>query len=106
MNFLDKYPDVMTVKEVAEHLRINPCTVYAIKGLKRIRMGVGKGFIRILKSDLIAYIKSCSVVLEDNDHDSIKAKRHRKMGIPGLLPLQELQAIHLQNEGRGALCRI
>jgi hypothetical protein len=96
MHSLDKYPDVMTVKEVAESLRVNPCTVYAIRGLKRIRMGVGKGFIRILKSDLMAYIKSCSVMPGEDDHASLKTERQRKMGLPSLLSWKELQKIQFQ----------
>jgi hypothetical protein len=100
MHALDKYPDVMTVKEVADFLRVKPCTVYSIKDLKKIRLGEGKGFIRVLREDFISYIESCFVMLEREEDGSLKEKRQRKVGIPGLLPWTELQAILVQDKRR------
>ena len=39
MNFLDKYPDLLTVDQIAEILTLKPQTVYGLRGLKRIRVG-------------------------------------------------------------------
>jgi hypothetical protein len=96
MYALDKYPDVMTVKEVADYLRVKPSTVYGIKGLRKIRLGEGKGFIRILRDDFIVYIKSCSVMTGEDGHANLETKRQRKMGLPSLLSWKELQKIQFQ----------
>jgi len=51
MNSLDSYPELMTVKQVAEYLQESVSSVYRIKGLRRIRIGNGKGRFRIFKKD-------------------------------------------------------
>jgi excisionase family DNA binding protein len=54
----------MTVREVAEKLQVAKTTVYDLcaKGLlAHHRVGIGRGTIRIVESDLQAYLDSCRV---------------------------------------------
>lgn len=105
MNSLDSYPELMTVKQVAEYFQVSVSYVYRIKGLRTVRIGNGKGRFRIFKKDFISYINSCSEVEEGGNDASFKKERQREMGISSLLPWNELQEIHLQNERRGPSSR-
>ena len=58
MNFLDKYPELLTVNQIAEILKVKVNMVYRLSGLVKIRIGKGRGLIRYRKIDLINYIKS------------------------------------------------
>lgn len=52
----------LTVREVAERLRVNPSTVYQLveRGkLAHHRVGARRGAIRVSESDLTAYLESC-----------------------------------------------
>lgn len=73
--------DVMlTVKMVAEKLNVAESTVYAlIQGgrLPALRIGVGRGTIRIREEDLEAYIGRCAEVATP-----ISGLRHIKMSSP------------------------
>jgi len=57
-SWLDKYPDLMTKEEVAEVLRCAPSMVPRLKGLKKTRVGNGRGKILYRKQDVIDYINS------------------------------------------------
>lgn len=110
MNSLDSYPELMTVKQVAEYLQVSDSYVYRIKGLRTVRIGNGKGRFRIFKKDFISYINACPATEEGVNDASFKEERQRKMGLPSLLSWNELQEIHLQNKGRspssrGGTCR-
>jgi excisionase family DNA binding protein len=53
-----------TIKEVAEILRVSRATLYALCAqgkLPHIRVGTGRGAIRIRDEDLTAFIESCEV---------------------------------------------
>lgn len=104
-SFLDNYPDFMTAKEVAEILRIGVGTVYALKGLRRIRVGNGRGHVRISKRDLVSYINDSYEDQEDIGDVCQQEERHRKMGVPNLLPWKELQALHVEHSGRSTRSR-
>ena len=101
MNFLDTYPDLLTVSQIAEILRIKANTVYRLKELVKSRIGKGRGLIRCKKNDLISYIDSRKeeVVISNENQ---KKERHWKMGLSALLPRKELQELRMEYEGRGA----
>lgn len=53
---------VLTVREVADVLRVSLGTVYALVDagkLDCLRIGTGRGTIRILEDDLRRYMESC-----------------------------------------------
>lgn len=59
---------VMTIAEAAIELGISPRTVYQICSagrLAHIRVGLGRGIIRILRADLDAYIASTRVEVRE-----------------------------------------
>ena len=94
MNFLDKYPDILTVNQIAEILRVKVNTVYGMCGLIKIRIGKGRGLIRYRKSDLINYIKS-KEEREISINENQKKERHGKVGVSTLLPWKELQKLRV-----------
>ena len=98
MNFLDKYPDLLTVDQIAEILTLKPQTIYELHGLVRIRIGQGRGLIRYRKIDLINYIKSREEE-EINLGANQKTERQRKVGVSPLLPWKELQTVRLEHKG-------
>jgi excisionase family DNA binding protein len=62
----------MTVREVAARLEVTPATVYALCAagkLGHLRVGVGKGAIRITEADLAAYVAACRVAPRDSDEE-------------------------------------
>jgi excisionase family DNA binding protein len=53
---------MLTVREVAEQLRVSPTCVYSLVDqgkLACLRIGIGRGAIRICESDLSAYVEGC-----------------------------------------------
>ncbi len=55
---------LLTVREVAERLRCSLALVYSLceKGkLAHVRLGLGRGTIRIASSDIDAFIVSCTI---------------------------------------------
>ena len=55
---------LFTVREAAEHLNVSESEVYALcnkRKLPHVRIGCGRGAIRILESDLDEFIQSCRV---------------------------------------------
>jgi len=77
MDFLDKYPDLLTVNQIAEILKVKINMVYGLRGIAKIRIGQGRGLIRYRKIDLINYIKSREE--EVNFDANKKTERHRKV---------------------------
>jgi hypothetical protein len=97
MNFLDKYPDLLTVNQVAEILILKPQTIYGLRGLKRTRVGNGQGMIRFKKTDFIDYINSG---MEEVNLDANKKKeRHWKVGLSDMFSWKEVQAIRMEHKG-------
>jgi hypothetical protein len=101
MNSLEQYPDLMTKEEVAEVLRCAPSMVNRFVGLRKTRIGNGRGKVRFRKQDVIEYISS-----KVEREEAIKVvgeskERHKKMGISSLLPWEELQKARLGDTGGG-----
>jgi hypothetical protein len=99
MNLLETYPEILTVEQVANILNVSVGTVYGLHGLRKIRIGEGRGIIRILKTVLIDYINS-RAQREVNVDASQKTQRHKEMGLPDLYTWKEVQALRLGYEGR------
>lgn len=93
MNFLDKYPEILTVNQIAEILSVKINTVYSLSGLVKFRICKGRGRIRFRKDDLISYIKSREE--EVNFDANKKTERYRKVGLSDMLSLKEVQAIRM-----------
>jgi len=85
----------MTIREVADYLRVKPGSVYGIKGLRKVRIGEGRGFIRVFKKDFISFINSFEEVGGGNGDVRFKEERKRKVGLPSLLSWKELEKIHV-----------
>ena len=94
MIFLDTYPELLTVNQIAEILKVKANMVYGMCGLIKIRIGKGRGLIRYRKNDLINYIKSREEEAIDINENQ-KKERHWKVGISTLLPWKELQKLRL-----------
>jgi excisionase family DNA binding protein len=63
----------LTVKEVAERLRLSVPAVYQLcaeQKLGHLRLGVRKGVIRVREEDLEAYIEACTVASQDSANAS------------------------------------
>jgi hypothetical protein len=92
---LDKYPDPMSKVEVAEVLRCKPGTVARLRGLKKTFLLNGQKGFGYRKQDVIDYINS-KVEREEVIKDAgVQKKRHGKMGLPSLLPWEQLQKARL-----------
>ena len=94
MNFLDKYPDLLTVSQIAEILKVKVNMVYGLCGLVKIRIGKGRGLIRCKKNDLINYIESREEEVYLNANK--KTERYRKVGLSDMLSLKQVQALRLE----------
>ena len=93
---MDDDLELLTVAEVAKILSCKLQTVYSLRGLKRVRVGNGRGIIRFKKKDVISYINSG---VEEIDHDeNKKTQRNRQVGVSTLLPWEELQKIRMEYE--------
>ena len=97
MNFLDKYPDLLTVDQVAEILTLKPQTVYGLRSLKRTRVGNGRCMIRFKKTDFIDYINSG--MEEVNLDANQKKERYRKVGLSDMHSWKKIQAIRMEYQG-------
>jgi hypothetical protein len=93
-NWLEEYPDLMTKEEVAGVLRCKPSMVHRI-GLKKTRIGNGRGKILYRKQDVKEYIDSKVERKEVIGSADKQKERHRKMGVSSLLPWGELQKARL-----------
>ena len=97
---LDEYPELMTKEEVAGVLRFKPSMVHRI-GLRKTRIGNGRGIIRYRKQEVVDYINP-KVEREEVMKGADKQKeRYRKMGVSSLLPWEELQKARPGHTGGG-----
>ena len=101
-NWLEKYPDLMTKEEVAEVLRCAPSMVPRLKGLKKTRVGNGRGKVLYRKEDILDYINSKVEREEVIKSADQQKERHRKMGVSSLLPWEELQKARVGHTGGGS----
>ena len=95
MNSLEQYPDLMIKEEVAEVLRCRPSMVNRFGGLRKTRIGNGRGKVVYRKQDVIDYINSKVEREEEMKIASESKERHRKMGVPSLISREELQKARL-----------
>jgi hypothetical protein len=101
MNSLEDYPELMTKEEVAEVLRCRPSMVHRLIGLKKTRIGNGRGVIRYRKEDVNEYINSRVEREEVMKGGGEQKERYRKMGVSSLLPWEELQKARMGDTGGG-----
>jgi excisionase family DNA binding protein len=55
---------VLTVKQAAERLQVAPATIYGLCArlqLPHLRIGTGRGTIRLLEEDLLAFLRGRKV---------------------------------------------
>ena len=97
---LDEYPELMTKEEVATVLRFKPSMVHRI-GLKKTRIGNGRGVIRYRREDVNEYINSRVEREEVMKGADQQKERHRKMGVSSLISWDELQKTRLGHTGGG-----
>ena len=97
MDFLDKYPEILTVNQVADILKVKVNMVYGLPDLVKFRIGQGRGLIRCRKNDLINYIKSREE--EVNFDANKKTERHRKVELSDMFSWKEIQAIRVGYQG-------
>ena len=98
MDSLANCPDLLTVKEVAEILRLKPNTVYSLKGLRKTHIGNGRGMLRFRKIDLISYINAGveeEVIVDGNQ----KTERYPDMGLRSLVSWEEIQKERMEHPG-------
>jgi non-canonical (house-cleaning) NTP pyrophosphatase len=90
-NWLDENPELRTKEEVAKLLRCAASMVPRLKGLKKTRVGNGRGKVLYRKQDIIEYIESKVERGEVIESAGQQKERHRKMGVSSLISWQELQ---------------
>jgi len=100
-NWLGECPELMTKEEVSRVLRCKPSMVPRLLGLRKIRIGNGRGKILYRKQDVLDYINSKVDKEEVIKGASELKERHRKMGVSSLLPWEELQKARLGHAGGG-----
>lgn len=72
----------LTVNEVAARLKVSRNTIYQmvkVGELPSIRLGVGRGAIRVMQDDLQHYIEAKRVVPPDIKEDSINGSKPVKL---------------------------
>jgi hypothetical protein len=99
-NLLDRCEELMTKEEVAKILRIRVSMVHRI-GLKKTRIGKGRGVIRYRIEDVNEYIFSRVEREEVMKGAGQQKERYRKMGVSPLLSWEELQKARLGHAGGG-----
>jgi excisionase family DNA binding protein len=66
---IERNSSLLTVKKAAEHLSVSPGCIYTLiskRKLPHVRIGVGRGTIRIRESDLEAYVTGGLVEIEEH----------------------------------------
>lgn len=101
VSWLEKFPDLMTKEEAAEVLRCAPSMVPRLKGLKKTRVGNGRGKVLWRKGDLLDYINSRVEEEEVIEGANKQAQRYRKMGVSSIISWEELQKARMEYSGRG-----
>jgi excisionase family DNA binding protein len=83
---------LLSVKQAAERLQVAPTTVYGLcagKKLGHLRVGAGRGTIRIREDDLQAYMERATIPLEDETGTSpVRSSRRAfaEPAVPGRRP--------------------
>src|SRR4030042_3120282 len=98
-NWLEEYPDLMVKKEVAGILRCGISMVSRLVGLKKTRIGNGRGRIVFRKQDVIDYINSKGEREEEIKSADKQKERYRKMGESPLVSWEELQKARVGDTG-------
>ena len=101
MSWLEEYPDLLTKEEVAKVLRCKPSMVPRLNGLRKTRIGNGRGKIFYRQQDVIDYINSKVEREEVMQSASEPKERYRKMGVPSLVSWEELQKARVGYAGGG-----
>jgi len=99
-NLLDECAALMKKEEVAKILKIRVSMVHRI-GLKKTRIGNGRGVIRYRKEDVNEYISSRVEREEVMKGAGQQKEGYRKMGVSSLLPWEELQKACVGDKGEG-----
>jgi len=99
--WLDGSPDLMVKEEVARVLRCKPSMVPRLVGLKKTRIGNGRGKIVYRKQDVEEYIESKVEREEVIKGAGEQKERYRKMGISPLVSWEELQKARVGDTGGG-----
>ena len=74
--------NVLTVREVSQRLKLSPAYVYQLvaeRKIGHIRIGCGRGAIRIMEEDLQAFLAECKV--EQHSLRDARALKHIKLGV-------------------------
>jgi len=98
-NLLEEYPDLMTKEEVSGVLRCKISMVNRLIGLKKTRIGNGRGRILYRKQDVKEYTDSKVERIEVVRSADKQKERYRKMGVSSLLPWKELQKARVGDPG-------
>jgi hypothetical protein len=101
-NWLEEYPDLMTKEEVARVLRCQPSMVPRLVGLKKTRIGNGRGKVVYRKQDVKEYIESKVEREEVIKGGGEQKERYRKMGVSPLVSWEELQKARVGHTGGGS----
>jgi 23S rRNA pseudoU1915 N3-methylase RlmH len=102
-NRLEEYPDLMTKEEVAKYLRrFRPSMVPRLIGLKKARIGNGRGKVLYRKEDVREYVNSKVEREEVIKSADQQKERYRKMGVSSLISREELQKARLGYAGGGS----
>ena len=98
---MNEYSELMKKEEVAKVLRCKPSMVPRLVGLKKTRIGNGRGKVLFRKQDVMDYINS-RVEREEVMKGADKQKeRYRKMGVSPLVSWEELQKARVGDTGGG-----
>lgn len=98
---ISEYPDLMTKEEVAEVLRCKPSMVARFRGLRKTRIGNGRGRLLYRKEDVIDYKNSRVEGKEVIESACVSKERYRKMGVSSLVSWEELQKTRMEHTGGG-----
>lgn len=101
-HWLEEYPDLMTKEEVSGVLRLKPSMIPRLVGLKKTRIGNGRGKVLFRREDVINYINSKVEKEEVMKGVGEQKERYRKMGVSSLLPWEELQKARMGHTGGGS----
>ena len=100
-NWLDEYPDLMAKEEVSKVLRCKPGMVHRLIGLRKTRIGNGRGKILYRKDHVKEYMDSKAEKEEVIKSAYKQEERHRKMGVSPLVSWDELQKARVGDTGGG-----
>jgi hypothetical protein len=100
-NWLDEYPDLMAKEEVSKVLRCKPSMVHRLIGLRKTRIGNGRGKILYRKDHVKEYVDSKAEKEEVIKSAYKQEERHRKMGVSPLVSWEELQKARVGDTGGG-----